>query len=41
VPFAGLGCIVRNEALIIVARMTTGLVAIYYAALGIYMIFGS
>ena len=41
VPFAGLGCVVRNEALIIVARMTMGLVAIYYAALGIYMIFGS
>jgi hypothetical protein len=41
VPFAGLGCVVRNEALITVARMTMGLVAFYYTALGIYMILGS
>ena len=40
VPFAGLGCVVRNEALVTVARMTMALVAFYYAALGIYMMFG-
>lgn len=40
VPFAGLGCVVRNQGLITVARMTMGLVAIYYAALGIYMLLG-
>ena len=31
----------RNQALLTVARMTMGLVAIYYAALGIYMLLGS
>jgi hypothetical protein len=41
VPFAGFGYVVRNEALITVARMTMGLVAFYYTALGIYMMFGS
>jgi len=41
VPFAGLGCFARNQALLTVARMTMGLVAIYYAALGIYMLLGS
>ncbi len=41
VPFAGLGCVIRNEALITVARMTMALVAFYYAALGFYMMFGS
>ena len=40
VPFAGLGCVSRNEALITVARMTMGLVALYYLALGIYMLLG-
>lgn len=41
VPFAGLGCVVRNHALITVARMTMGLVALYYLALGLYMLLGS
>lgn len=41
VPFAGLGCLVRNEGSFTVARMTMALVALYYAALGIYMIAGS
>lgn len=40
VPFAGLGCVARNQALITVARMTMGLVALYYLALGIYMLIG-
>jgi hypothetical protein len=40
VPFAGLGCVVRNEALVTVARMTMGLVALYYLALGLYMLLG-
>ena len=38
VPFAGLGCVARNHALITVARMTMGLVALYYLSLGIYML---
>jgi hypothetical protein len=41
VPIAVLGCVVRNQALITVARMTLGLVALYYLALGIYMLLGS
>jgi sulfite exporter TauE/SafE len=40
VPFAGLGCIARNQAMITVARMTMGLVALYYLALGIYLLIG-
>ena len=40
VPFAGLGCVARNEALVTVARMTMGLVALYYFSLGIYMLLG-
>jgi hypothetical protein len=40
VPFAGLGCVERNQALITVARMTMGLVALYYFALGLYMLLG-
>ncbi len=39
-PFAGLGCVVRNQELITVARMTMGLVALYYLALGLYMLLG-
>jgi hypothetical protein len=39
-PFAGLGCVARNQALITVARMTMGLVALYYFSLGIYMLLG-
>jgi hypothetical protein len=40
VPIAGLGCVVRNQALVTVARMTMGLVALYYFALGLYMLLG-
>jgi hypothetical protein len=40
VPIAGLGCVVRNQALITVARMAMGLVAFYYLALGLYMLLG-
>ena len=40
VPFAGLGCVARNLGLITVARMTMGLVALYYLSLGIYMLLG-
>ncbi len=40
VPFAGLGCVARNQGLITVARMTMGLVALYYLALGLYMLLG-
>ena len=40
VPFAGLGCVARKQGLITVARMTMGLVALYYLSLGIYMLLG-
>ena len=39
-PFAGLGCVARNQGLFTVARMTMGLVALYYLSLGIYMSLG-
>jgi len=40
VPFAGFGCIVRNQAVITVARMTMVLIAIYYFFMGIAMLIG-
>ena len=40
VPFAGFGCIVRNQAVITVARMTMALIAVYYLLLGIAMLMG-
>lgn len=40
VPFAGLGCIVRNQAVMTVARMTMVLIALYYFALGIGLLIG-
>ena len=40
VPFAGFGCIVRNQAVMTVARMTMALIAIYYLMLGIAMLMG-
>jgi hypothetical protein len=40
VPFAGLGCVVRNQAVVTVARMTMVLIAVYYLALGIAMLLG-
>jgi sulfite exporter TauE/SafE len=40
VPFAGLGCIVRNQAVITVARMAMALIAIYYLTLGIALLLG-
>ena len=40
VPFAGFGCIVRNQAVITVARMTMVLIAIYYLFMGIAMLLG-
>lgn len=40
VPVVGLGCVARNRALIIVARMTMGLVALFYLSLGLYMVLG-
>lgn len=39
-PIAGLGCVARNLALITVARMAMGLVALYYLSLGLYMMLG-
>jgi len=40
VPFVGLGCIVRNQAIIIVARMAMVLIALYYLLIGIAMLLG-
>jgi hypothetical protein len=40
VPLAGMGCIVRNQAVITVARMTMVLISIYYLSLGIAMLLG-
>jgi sulfite exporter TauE/SafE len=40
VPFVGLGCIERNQAVITVARMTMALVALYYLSLGVAMLMG-
>ena len=40
VPFVGLGCVRRNEAVTTVARMAMVLVAFYYAYLGLMMLIG-
>ena len=40
VPFAGFGCIVRNQAVMTVARMTMVLIALYYLFMGIAMLIG-
>jgi sulfite exporter TauE/SafE len=40
VPFAGFGCIVRNQAVMTVARMTMVIIAVYYLALGIGLLMG-
>jgi len=40
VPFVGLGCVARNEAVTTVARMAIVLIALYYAYLGITLLLG-
>ena len=40
VPFAGIGCVVRNQAVMTVARMTMVLIALYYLLMGIAMLLG-
>ncbi len=40
VPFLGLACVRRNNALVTVARMSMVLIAIYYAFLGLAMLSG-
>jgi Cytochrome C biogenesis protein transmembrane region len=40
VPFVGLGCMARNQAVITVARMAMVLIALYYLTLGIVMLLG-
>ena len=40
VPFISLGCIVRNQAVLTVARMAMALIALYYLSLGIAMLLG-
>lgn len=41
VPFLGMGCIRRNEAVFTVARMTMALIAVYYLYVGLMMLLGS
>lgn len=40
VPFVGLGCVARNEAVTTVARMAMVLIALYYGCLGVAMLAG-
>jgi hypothetical protein len=40
VPFVGLGCVARNEAVTTVARMAMVLIALYYAYLGLTILLG-
>lgn len=40
VPFVGLGCVARNQAVTTVARMAMVLIAFYYAFLGLTMMLG-
>lgn len=40
VPFAGFGCIARNQAVLTVARMAMLLIAIAYLAMGVVMLLG-
>jgi hypothetical protein len=40
VPFLSMGCFVRNQAVITVARMAMVLIALYYLAMGIAMLLG-
>jgi sulfite exporter TauE/SafE len=40
IPFIGLGCVVRNQAVITVARMAMALIALYYLSMGIAMLLG-
>jgi sulfite exporter TauE/SafE len=40
IPFISLGCIVRNQAVITVARMAMVLIALYYLSMGIAMLLG-
>jgi hypothetical protein len=39
-PFAGLGCVVRNQAVVTVARMTMVLIALYYLLIGVGLLMG-
>ncbi|MGA3162347.1 MAG: sulfite exporter TauE/SafE family protein [Terracidiphilus sp.] len=40
IPFISLGCIARNQAVLIVARMAMALIALYYLSMGIAMLLG-
>jgi hypothetical protein len=40
VPFLSLGCFVRNQAVITVARMAMVIIALYYLSMGIAMLLG-
>lgn len=40
VPFAGLSCVTRNEAVNTVARMAMVLIALYYGSMGVVMLLG-
>jgi sulfite exporter TauE/SafE len=40
IPFIGIGCVARNQAVVTVARMAMALIALYYFSLGIAMLMG-
>lgn len=40
IPFIGISCVARNQAVMTVARMTMVLIALYYLSLGIAMLMG-
>jgi sulfite exporter TauE/SafE len=40
IPFIGIGCVARNQAVVTVARMAMTLIAFYYLSLGIAMLIG-
>jgi hypothetical protein len=40
VPFIGIGCVARNQAVLTVARMTMALIALYYLFSGIAILMG-
>lgn len=41
IPFLGIGCVVRNQAVMTVARMAMALIALYYLCMGIAILMGS
>ena len=40
IPFIGIGCVARNQAVVTIARMAMALIALYYFSLGIAILMG-